>query len=227
MGKEIEQAALSKDHQIIEKIDIENYDKLNASLAKEADVAIEFTQPSHAVKNILRCFSLDLPVVCGTTGWHDQLDSVAKECMAKNQSLFHASNFSLGVNLFFALNEKMAELMNAFPSYNPEMVETHHTKKLDAPSGTAVSLAEIIIGKLDRKNDWKLGEGGSGDIKIQAKREGDVFGIHSIKYDSETDYIEMTHFAKNRKGFASGALLAAEFIHNRKGVYTMRDLLGI
>lgn len=227
MGHEVEKLALARNHSIVGRIDIDNYDDLNSNLASKADVAIEFTTPSTVLKNIYKCFDLDLPVVAGTTGWHAELEKVIKDCTNGNHSLFYSSNFSIGVNLFFALNELLAELMNNFPQYNVSMKEIHHTQKLDAPSGTAVTLADLIIQRLDRKSNWKLNEGQLDEICIEAIREGEVTGTHNVRYESEIDFIEVTHNAKSRKGFAEGAVVAAEFLMNKKGIFTMRDLLGI
>lgn len=227
MGREIEKTAIEKGHSILARIDIDNYQELDQNLAAEADVAIEFTIPNSVLQNIYKCFELGLPVVTGTTGWHNELEKVKKDCIEGNHSLFYASNFSIGVNIFFALNENLAEIMNGFSQYDVLMKEIHHTRKLDAPSGTAVTLADIIISKLERKKSWTLAPGNEKEIAIEAKREGDIKGIHTVKYESEIDFIEVTHNAKTRKGFAEGAVLAAEYLSNKKGIFTMRDLLGI
>lgn len=227
MGREIEKEALERKHEIIARIDIDNYNELNPETASRADVAVEFTVPSSVLKNIYKCFELDLPVVTGTTGWHENLEEVRKACQEGQHSLFHASNFSVGVNLFFVMNEYFTGVMNDFPQYDVGIRETHHIRKVDAPSGTAVSLAEIILSRLKRKNGWALDSKKEDDISIEAIREGDVTGIHSITWNSDIDYIEITHEAKNRKGFAEGAVLAAEYLFNKKGIFTMRDLLGI
>ncbi len=227
MGKEIEKIAIERNHDIINTIDIHNYSELNQENASKADVAIEFTTPDSVLKNIYRCFELDLPIVTGTTGWHKKLKDVSLRCKKDDQSLFYASNFSIGVNLFFALNEKMARLMENFEQYDVSIKEIHHTKKLDSPSGTAASLADIIRQNLSRKNDWTMEEPLPSDIHISAIREGDIKGIHSVKYESGIDFIELNHHAKSRKGFAKGAVLAAEYLLNKKGIFTMRDLLEI
>mgnify|MGYP006283938943 CR=1 FL=1 len=227
MGHEIEKAAIERGHTISGIIDVHNIGDLNSSLAEKTDVAIEFTTPSSVIDNLFRCFKLGLPVVTGTTGWHDQLEEVKEKCKKENNSLFYASNFSIGVNLFFVLNEQMAKIMNKFPEYDISIEETHHTQKLDSPSGTAVSIARIIEEQLTRKTGWKLGNAGKDEIPVKAIRSGDIKGIHKIQYESDNDYIELTHKAKSRKGFAEGAVLAAEFLTGQKGVFTMRDLLGI
>lgn len=226
MGHEIEKTAIERGHTISGIIDIHNIEDLN-SHAANTDVAIEFTSPSSVIDNLYRCFELNLPVVTGTTGWHEQSDTIKERCKKENHSLFYASNFSIGVNLFFALNEQMAEIMNKFSEYDVSIEETHHIQKLDSPSGTAVSIARVIEEQLARKTGWKLDDAGKDEIQVKAIRSRDVKGIHKVRYDSEKDYIELTHYAKSRKGFAEGAVLAAEFLVGQKGVYTMRDLLGI
>lgn len=227
MGHEIEKAAIERGHTISGIIDVHNTEDLSSSLAEKADLAIEFTTPSSVLDNLYRCFELNLPVVTGTTGWHDEIDSVKEKCLSGNKSLFYASNFSIGVNLFFVLNEQMARIMNKFANYDVSIEETHHTQKLDSPSGTAVSIAQIIEEQLTRKTGWKLDDAGKDEIMVKAIRSGDVKGIHKVRYESDEDFIELTHTAKSRKGFAEGAVVAAEFMKNRKGVFTMRDLLGI
>ncbi|MFW5644439.1 MAG: 4-hydroxy-tetrahydrodipicolinate reductase [Bacteroidota bacterium] len=227
MGHEIEKAAIERGHTISGIIDVHNTEDLSSSLAEKADLAIEFTTPSSVLDNLYRCFELNLPVVTGTTGWHDEIDSVKEKCLSGNKSLFYASNFSIGVNLFFVLNEQMARIMNKFANYDVSIEETHHTQKLDSPSGTAVSIAQIIEEQLTRKTGWKLDDAGKDEITVKAIRSGDVKGIHKVRYESDEDFIELTHTAKSRKGFAEGAVVAAEFMKNRKGVFTMRDLLGI
>ena len=228
MGKEIEQVALERGHEVVLRIDLNNPGDLNTDSAAKADVAIEFTSPGSVVENLYKCFDLGLPVVTGTTGWHERLGEVREKCLDGGNSLLYASNFSLGVNLFFALNEQFARMMESFPEYEVSMKEVHHTRKLDAPSGTAVTLAELLIKELSRKSQWSLGEkADSKSIGIEAIREGDVTGIHQVKYESDIDFIELSHHAKNRKGFATGAVMAAEFLPGKKGIFSMRDLLGI
>lgn len=227
MGREIEKLALQRGHSILGIIDIDNRNELNRDLAEKADVAIEFTSPASVLQNIYTCFELGIPLVTGTTGWHDKFQEVASTCLKNNNALFHASNYSIGVNLFFAVNEKLAVIMESFPQYDVSMEEIHHTQKLDAPSGTAVSLANIILGNLSRKTGWSMDSSEETNLLINTVREGDVKGIHKVKYESEEDFIELIHNAKSRKGFAFGAVTAAEFIKDRKGIFTMRDLLGI
>ena len=226
MGKEIEQIALERKHNLPLIIDINNINDLTSDNLKKVDVAIEFSRPETTVANIRACFAAGTPVVCGTTGWLEYFDTIKSECIKGGNGFFYASNYSLGVNIFFKLNQFLAKIMNIFPQYEAEMEEVHHTQKLDAPSGTAISLAKDIIKELDRKDHWQLdGQDNSQALKIAAVRRDPVPGIHTIKYDSAVDFIEMTHSAKSRKGFALGAVLAAEFMAGKKGVYSMDDLL--
>ena len=228
MGKEIEKIALDRGHEIVLKIDITNPEDLTIRNLQKADVAIEFTIPSLAVNNYKLCFEAGIPVVSGTTGWLDRKPEVLENCKKLNGTFFYASNFSLGVNIFFSLNKKLAALMANFDEYKIEMTEIHHTQKLDAPSGTAITLAEGIIENIPSKTKWVNQETENvAEIGIISERVGEVPGTHIIKYDSEVDYIEITHSVKNRKGLAFGAVLAAEFSHEKKGVLTMNDLLNI
>lgn len=228
MGKEIEKIAVSRGHQILLKIDINNPQDLTTENLKKCDVAIEFTIPQTAVKNYNFCFEAGIPVVSGTTGWLDQKEEVYNKCKQSNGTFFYGSNFSVGVNLFFELNKKLAELMSGRKEYDVEMTEVHHTQKLDAPSGTAISLAEDIVEELARKTKWVNDEiPAENEFNIKSERRGEVPGIHTIKYESEVDFIEITHSAKSRKGFAFGAVLAAEYCLNHKGILTMKDLLNI
>lgn len=228
MGKEIERIALSRGHNIVLTIDKDNLDKLTNDNLQKADVAIEFTMPSSAFDNYKLCMEAGVPVVSGTTGWLDRMDELKTVCERNNGGFFYASNFSVGVNLFFALNKKLATLMNSFDTYDVEMEEIHHIHKLDAPSGTAISLAEGVFENFNRKDKWELGKSSdSSAMKIIAKREGEVPGTHTVKYFSDVDEISITHEAYNRKGFALGAVLAAEFINGKSGVFGMNDLLGL
>lgn len=228
MGKEIEKIAVSRGHKITLIIDINNAEDLSIENLRKCDAAIEFTIPQSAVKNYNICFEAGVPVVSGTTGWLDKKDEVIKKCAELNGTFFYGSNFSVGVNLFFELNRKLAELMSDRTEYNVEMTEVHHTQKLDAPSGTAISLAEDIVQKLPGKTNWVNDKTpGIGEFNIKSERRGEVPGIHTIKYESEVDYIEITHSAKSRKGFAFGAVLAAEYCLNHKGILTMKNLLNI
>jgi dihydrodipicolinate reductase len=228
MGKEIEQIALERHHNIPLIIDINNVSDLNAENLKKVDVAIEFSRPETVVSNIRSCFVAGTPVVCGTTGWLEHYDAIKNECLTGGKGFFYASNYSLGVNIFFKLNQYLARIMNNFPQYEVEMEEVHHTQKLDAPSGTAISLAKDILKEIDRKDHWHLdGKDNDSALKIAAVRRDPVPGIHTITYDSQVDYISMTHSAKSRKGFALGAVLAAEFMKGKTGVFSMDDLLKL
>jgi 4-hydroxy-tetrahydrodipicolinate reductase len=226
MGKEIEQIAISRGHSVVLIIDINNPEALTAENLSQADVAIEFTSPGTAVENYLQCFNAGIPVVSGTTGWLDQRKLVEDACKEKKGCFFYSSNYSLGVNIFFELNRQLARMMKGFEQYDVTMTEVHHLQKLDAPSGTAISLAEDIISEHGGKIKWTIGEPKStSELQIKPIREGTVPGIHTVKYDSEVDYIEITHSAYNRKGLALGAVMAAEFSAGRKGIYSMADLL--
>jgi 4-hydroxy-tetrahydrodipicolinate reductase len=228
MGKEIEKMALERNHKVGVIIDIENLGDFTAENLQSADVALDFSQPASAFSNIVKCFDARLPVVSGTTGWLDRFDEVLSICKEKEGTFFYASNFSPGMNIFFHLNKYLAGIMNSFKGYEISIEETHHTRKLDAPSGTAIKLADDIISLLDRKNKWELGINTESDsIKITSVRKGNIAGIHTIDYDSPMDLIEIKHSAKSRKGFALGAILAAEFIKDKKGFFTMNDLLKI
>lgn len=227
MGKEIEKVAIERGHSISGKIEKENSDELPKAL-QNSDAAIEFTHPESAVQNMMTCFEAQTPVIVGTTGWNDHLEKVISACNKKNSTLFYASNFSVGVNLFMAVNKYLAKLMNDFERYNVSMEEIHHIHKLDAPSGTAITLAEQILENIDRKDKWvKEEEKNASQLAICSKREGEVPGTHRIFYESEIDDIEITHKAKNRKGFALGSVLAAEFVEGKTGVFGMQDLLNL
>ena len=226
MGKTIERIALERGHEIVSVIDIDNLDDFDSAAFKSADVAIEFTIPAVALSNYRRAFASGVAVVSGTTGWTDELPAIKKEIEEGGKTLFWSSNFSLGVNVFMAVNKYLASIMNQFPNYNVEMTEVHHTQKLDAPSGTAITLAEGILEKLDRKSVWvKEIESKPEEIAIKSIREGQVPGIHTIRYESEVDSIEITHDSKNREGLALGAVLAAEFTCGKKGFLGMEDML--
>ena len=228
MGKEIEKIALDHGHEIVLKIDITNPEDLTIRNLQKADVAIEFTIPSSAVNNYQLCFDAGIPVVSGTTGWLDRQPEVFENCKKLNGTFFYASNFSLGVNIFFSLNKKLAALMANHNEYKIGITEIHHTHKLDAPSGTAITLAEGIMENIPSKTKWiNQKSENSAELEIISERIGEVPGTHIIRYDSEVDYLEITHCAKNRKGLAFGAVLAAEFSYNKKGILTMNDLLNI
>ncbi|MBR9914627.1 MAG: 4-hydroxy-tetrahydrodipicolinate reductase [Algicola sp.] len=222
MGKEIEQIALERGHDIALKV---SSDTKSFSL-NNCDVAIDFSLPSTAVANISRCLEEGVPVISGTTGWLDAYDDVVAKCKSVNGTFLYASNFSLGVNIFFELNRNLTELLNKFPQYIPSIEEIHHTQKLDAPSGTAISLAEDIIKDSSYKN-WTLEAPKKDEIGIVAKRISQVPGTHEVNFDSEVDSIQIKHTAHSRKGFALGAVIASEFIHDKKGVFTMKDVLNI
>lgn len=226
MGKIIERIALERGHEIVCIIDINNRDDFNSEAFKSAEVAIEFSVPSVAVSNIRSSFAAGVPVVCGTTGWTEALPQLLPEIEQGGHTLFWSSNYSLGVNIFMKLNSYLAKLMNRFPEYNVEMTEVHHTQKLDAPSGTAITLAEGILEQLDRKSAWsKETEDTEGHLAIKSVREGLVPGIHTIRYESDVDSITITHDAKSREGFALGAVVAAEFTVGKKGLLGMKDLM--
>ncbi|MDR2962280.1 MAG: 4-hydroxy-tetrahydrodipicolinate reductase [Bacteroidales bacterium] len=230
MGKEIEKIALERGHTIALVIDIANAADLTAEnlRTKKVDVAIEFTTPATAFGNYVVCFDANVPVVSGTTGWLEKFAEVKHWCDTQNKGFFYASNFSLGVNIFFAVNKRLAELMNAYPDYDVAIEEIHHTQKLDAPSGTAITLAQDIVAAIDRKKSWQLNDFTSTEeLQITAKRLGKVPGTHTITYDSEVDSIEISHCAKSRKGFALGVVIAAEFMNKKTGLYGMNDLLGL
>ena len=226
MGKEIEKIALSRGHEIVSIIDVNNQEDFNSDAFKSADVAIEFTNPMVAYSNYIKTFEAGVKLVSGSTGWMDKHgEEIKKLCTQGGKTLFWASNFSLGVTIFSAVNKYLAKIMNQFPAYDVTMSETHHIHKLDAPSGTAITLAEEILENLDRKERWVKGTMQAPDeLPVSSIREGEVPGIHVIRYESEADSIILTHDAKNRKGFALGAVLAAEFTANKEGYLGMSDL---
>lgn len=222
MGKEIEKIAISRGHEIVIRKDVD--DTIDISLA---DVAIDFSIPDAAFKNISNCINNNVPVISGTTGWLDNYKDAVALCEEKKGAFIYASNYSVGVNIFFELNKQLAKMMATLEDYNISMEEIHHTKKLDAPSGTAITLAEGVIENSSKK-DWELGAISSEEnIPIVAKRIPDVPGTHTVWYNSEVDTIEIKHTAHNRKGFALGAVIAAEWILNKTGVFTMKDVLNI
>lgn len=227
MGHEIASMAREREHTIDLIIDAENAQDLNADNLAHIDVAIEFSSPDAAFDSIISCIRGNTPVVSGTTGWLDRWEEVKKACETHSGAFFYASNFSIGVNILFAVNAKLAEIMNKFPQYDVSLEEIHHVHKLDAPSGTAISLAEQIAGQLDAKDGWSLGTGEKGKIPINAKREGEVSGYHRVIYDSDIDTLSIVHNAKSRKGFATGAVLAAEFLEGKQGMYSMKEMLNI
>jgi 4-hydroxy-tetrahydrodipicolinate reductase len=223
MGKTIEQIALKRGHDVVLTIDKDDTDY---DISK-ADVAIDFSIPSVAFNNITNCINHNVPVISGTTGWLEHYDEAVALCKEKNGAFIYASNYSLGVNIFFELNKTLAKMMSALKQYNVSMEEIHHTQKLDAPSGTAISLANDIISQHQSYNTWKLDDGNDTTIPIVAKRIEDVPGTHTVDYKSEVDTITIEHIAHTRQGFALGAVVAAEWIADKKGVFTMNDVLNI
>ena len=238
MGKEIEKVAVARGHEIVSIIDVDNQDDFNSEAFKSADVAIEFTNPMVAYDNYMKTFAAGVKLVSGSTGWMDKHGDEVKElCTKGGKTLFWSSNFSLGVAIFSAVNKYLAKIMNNFPAYEVSMTETHHIHKLDALSGAAITLAEGILENMNRKSKWVKGtmvapdgtvsgtsECAENGFPVNSIREGEVFGIHTIRYDSEADSISITHDAKNRKGFALGAVLAAEYTSRHEGLLGMSDL---
>jgi 4-hydroxy-tetrahydrodipicolinate reductase len=232
MGKTLEKVALLRGHEVVLKIDVDNrsdFDRL-----AEVDVAIEFTRPESAVLNLEKCLVAGTPVVCGTTGWLTEFDRISSLCKLNDGGFFYASNYSIGVNIFFEINRQLAKMMDGYPMYGVSMEEIHHTQKLDAPSGTAITLAQGIVENIMRKTSWVTNTEGSlsenpvteKDISILAKRIDPAPGTHVVRYDSPIDSIEITHTAHSREGFATGAVVAAEWLVGKKGVFSMKDLLG-
>jgi 4-hydroxy-tetrahydrodipicolinate reductase len=227
MGHEIESIALKRGHAIKLIIDIENRDELREDKMSGVDVVIEFSSPDAAFDNISRCLELSVPVVSGTTGWLDDYERAVEICKRRGTAFIHSSNYSIGVNILFRLNEELARHMAGYPDYTVSIEEIHHTRKLDAPSGTAISLAEGIAGRHPLYEGWCYeNEKKDKYVPVKSVREGDVPGIHTVTWNSEIDSISLRHDAKNRKGLAMGAVVAAEYIHSRKGIFTMRDVMG-
>lgn len=225
MGKAIESIAQEKGHEIIMRIDVNNPELLDDEI-KKADIAIEFTTPNSAVENLKKCFEAGVPVVCGSTGWLDSWEEIVSYCHKKNGTLLYASNFSIGVNIFFEINSQLAKLMAKRPEYNIKVEEIHHTQKKDAPSGTAITIAEGILKNNPNKNTWASGETiHQQALSIISIRKDPAPGTHSVVYQSAIDDIVITHTAHSRMGFAHGALLAAEFIVGKKGIFTMKDVI--
>jgi len=228
MGKAIESIAVERGHAIVLRINSQNLAELNKENLQKADVAIEFTNPHSAVSNIFECLNAGTPLVCGSTGWLAHLPEIKKACEEKYGAFLYASNFSVGVNIFFEVNKKLAQLMARQPEYEVSMEEIHHTQKKDAPSGTAISLAEQVLQEVTRKTKWVNEPSQNGDeLVIVSKRIDPAPGTHSVKYSSAVDDIEIVHTAHSRGGFALGAVLAAEFVHNKKGMFSMQDVLGL
>ncbi|RYZ23939.1 MAG: 4-hydroxy-tetrahydrodipicolinate reductase [Chitinophagaceae bacterium] len=227
MGQLIDRIAQERGHEITQRIHIDNRDEFTQDNLRRADVAIEFTGPESAFDNVRRCLEWGVPVVSGSTGWNAQLDEARRICGERNGTFLHASNFSVGVNLFFAVNKYLARLMDAQPQYDVDLKEIHHTAKLDAPSGTAVTLAEQVLEALGRKQQWvKESATTESDLVVRSERTDPAPGTHHVRYFSPIDDIEIIHTAHSREGFAAGAVTAAEFAHTRKGVLTMNDVLG-
>jgi len=228
MGKTIERIALAAGHSIVLKIGRGNTEDLNADLLKAVDVAIEFSRPESAYDNICRCLEAGVPVICGTTGWLDKLENVKAICLDRKGAFLYASNFSVGVNLFFALNRQLARLMTNYPQYAPSLLEIHHIHKLDAPSGTAITLAEDLMAALPKKQKWvNTASGAPDELSILSERSGEVPGTHEVRYTSAIDTITIRHEAHSREGFAHGALVAAEWIVGKEGCFEMKDVLGL
>ena len=230
MGHIIERIALERGHEVVSKVDVDNQEEFESEAFASADVAIEFTVPAKAVENYRKAWAAGVPVVSGTTGWNAVLPELKEEIAANGYTLFWASNFSLGVNLFFELNRRLAQMMNRYANYDVAMTEIHHTEKKDAPSGTAITLAEGVLENLDRKEEWVLVDSqqstDNSQLGIEALREGKVPGTHIVSYDSAVDTITIKHEAKSREGFALGAVVAAEFLVGKPaGFYSMSDLI--
>ena len=235
MGKIIEKIAIDRKHEIVLKIDFDNLHELTAENLQKADAAIEFSTPATVLGNISQCFKADVPVVVGTTGWHDEMQQVKQQCEDGNHSLIYATNFSVGVNVFFHINKVLAKLMGKYPYYEAQVEEIHHTQKLDSPSGTAITIAEGIIDNLGSKKEWVNVLTSDGDetaddnikndqLLIESFRIDSVPGTHTVIYDSEVDTIELKHTAHNRNGFALGAIMAAEWVHDKKGFHSVQDM---
>lgn len=234
MGKMIEKIALDRKHDIVLKIDKDNLHELTADNLRQADVAIEFSTPSTVLDNIKLCFEAGVPVVVGTTGWHNEMGQIKEQCAEHNASMIYGTNFSVGVNIFFHVNRLLARIMNNYPYYEVQVEEIHHTQKLDSPSGTAITIAEGIIDSLDAKSQWKnvlVSDSqpdnetvAPGEVLIESLRIENVPGTHTVIYDSEVDTLEFKHTAHNRNGFALGAVLAAEWIKDKKGFHAIEEM---
>jgi len=230
MGHVIRNLGMQHGHTFPLVVDLDNVEELNSSRLKIVDVAIEFTTPASAPENIMACLNQGVPVVSGTTGWNDRFNEVEQHCRQMNGGLFHASNFSIGVNILFAMNQHLARIMSRFPQYRVHIEEIHHIHKLDAPSGTAIALADQIIGEIEQLEEWALNRPNQLEpdktcvLKIDAVREGEITGRHTVQYDSAADSITLIHDAKSREGFAAGVLMAAQFMVGKQGVFGMKDL---
>jgi 4-hydroxy-tetrahydrodipicolinate reductase len=227
MGRTIEEIALERGHRIVLKTSIDNLEDNTPENIQKADVAIEFTGPDSAYANIMLGLKAGVPVVSGSTGWLDKYEDVRQYCLKEGKTFLYASNFSVGVNIFFEINRRLAELMAPHPDYDVRITEIHHTEKKDAPSGTAITLAEQVQGKIPRKKRWVNHISDNlGELSILSERVDPAPGTHLVKYHSAIDDIEIIHTAHNRKGFATGAVLAAEYIRDKKGIFQMKDVLG-
>ena len=228
MGQAIEAIAIEKGHRVVLKIDINNAADLTKESIAKADVAIEFTGPHSAFDNVMKCLELGIPVVCGSTGWLDKWEDVKQYCEKQNGTLIYASNYSIGVNLFFELNTRLAKLMSGYPQYEVTMEEIHHTQKKDAPSGTAITLAEQVLANIANKKQWvnHLSDNPE-ELEIISERMDPAPGTHKVKYSSSVDDIEIIHTAHNRIGFAGGAVMAGEFAIQKKGIFGMKEVLGL
>jgi 4-hydroxy-tetrahydrodipicolinate reductase len=228
MGRIIETVAQGRGHQIILRIDLDNAADLNAENISKADVAIEFSGPHGAFGNLQKCMDFGIPVVSGSTGWLDQYPAIKKMCNDKNGSFLYASNFSVGVNIFFEINKRLAQLMATQPEYDVTITEIHHTQKKDAPSGTAITIAEQILAAVPRKHRWVNHISDNiAELEIISERTDPHPGLHKVNYQSAIDEIEIIHNAHNRNGFALGAVMAAEYIKDKKGIFTMKEVLGL
>ncbi|MBC7588486.1 MAG: 4-hydroxy-tetrahydrodipicolinate reductase [Chitinophagaceae bacterium] len=228
MGQAIEEIAVAKGHEIVLKIGIENLEEFTMANVQQADVAIEFTSPHSAFNNIQKCLDAGVPIISGSTGWLEKWDEIKNYCLTKNGTLLYASNFSIGVNLFFELNAYLAKLMSNHAAYDVLLEEIHHTQKKDAPSGTAITLAEQVLQHIVSKKNWvNSATKDSTQLSILSERIDPAPGTHKIKYTSPIDDIEIIHTAHNRKGFAGGAVLAAEFVAGKKGIFTMKQVLNL
>ncbi len=227
MGKAIEEIALERGHEIVLKIDLDNAADFTAANLQKADAAIEFTGPQSAFANVMKCLEYGVPLVCGSTGWLEKMEEAKKYCVQQNGCFLYASNFSVGVNIFFEINKRLAALMKPHTTYQVSMEEIHHTQKKDAPSGTAVTLAEQVMEKTGWKSKWVNDETSNPqELSIISKRIDPAPGTHTVRYQSAIDTIEIVHTAHNRTGFATGAVLAAEFVKGKKGIFSMKDVLG-
>jgi len=228
IGHMIETTALNRGHEIGSKIDLGDDRLMKLESLKQHDIGIEFTGPDSAYSNISRCLDAGLPVVSGSTGWTERLGELKDRCDSEGHAFFYASNFSLGVNILFHLNKQLAKIMDAYQPYDVDLTEIHHVHKLDSPSGTAITMAEDILERICRKNKWSMADKTANEeLKIQSLREGEIAGIHEVRYESEYDEILLRHSAKDRRGFALGAVMAAEYLQGKKGFHTMQDMLNL